>query len=139
MATATNIEGGCFCGALRYRATAAPRHSMVCHCRSCRGVSGAPMLGWVTFGIDAVEFVRGTPALLHSSPGVERQFCRDCGTPLTWRNPRRSPGEIDITTCSLDEPDAYPPTHHSWVSHDVAWLRLGDGLPQYASTPDGTP
>lgn len=132
----TGIEGGCFCGAVRYRATQTPNHSMVCHCRTCRRVAGAPMVAWVTFARDAFAFVHGTPVLLRSSSPVERHFCSACGTPLSWRNVDASGGEIDVTTCSLDAQDAFPPTHHSWVSYDVAWLQLGDELPTYATSRD---
>jgi hypothetical protein len=38
---------------------------------------------------------------------------------------------IDITTCSLDEPERFAPTHHSWLSHDVRWVKFGDGLPGF--------
>ncbi len=39
------------------------------------------------------------------------------------------PGEIDVTTCSLDDPAAFPATYHSWMSHSPHWLRFGDDLP----------
>ena len=42
-----------------------------------------------------------------------------------------APGEIDVTTCSLDDPAAFRPIHHSWVSHSPPWLRFGDDLPVY--------
>jgi hypothetical protein len=42
-----------------------------------------------------------------------------------------SPLSIDITTCSLDDPRSFAPTHHSWLSHDIGWLRFGDGLPAF--------
>jgi len=35
------------------------------------------------------------------------------------------------TTCSLDSPGAFSPTHHSWLSHGVEWVRFGDGLPTF--------
>jgi hypothetical protein len=57
-------------------------------------------------------------------------FCAACGSPLTYEHSDSS-GFIDITTCSFDVPDAFPPTHHSWLSHDVAWVKFGDGLPAY--------
>ena len=60
-----------------------------------------------------------------------RTFCRQCGTPLTYRQVEREPDTVDVTTATLDEPDAFPPTHHSWLSHDLAWLKFGDGLPTF--------
>ena len=38
---------------------------------------------------------------------------------------------IDITTASLDDPNAFPPTHHSWLKHDLDWIKFGDGLPAF--------
>ena len=99
-------EGGCACGAIRYRVEGHPTNSMVCHCQTCRRVSASPVVAWVTFPKDRFSLVTCTPSEYQSS--------------------------IDITPCSLDDPDAFPPTHHSWLSHDLAWVRFGDRLPSYA-------
>lgn len=131
--TQSRIEGGCFCGAVRYRATQRPLGSMICHCRSCRGIAGSPVVAWLTFVHDRFAFTRGEPAVFQSSKGVRRRFCSDCGTPLTYES-TKSPEEIDVTTCSLDEPEAFAPTHHSWLKHDLGWLKFGDGLPTYAGS-----
>lgn len=126
----SEIHGGCFCGAIRYRARSAPLASMVCHCQSCRRISAAPVMGWLTFQRDQFEYLQGQPTQLQSSPGVRREFCAACGTHLTYQNSKYG-NEIDVTTCSLDEPGAFPPSHHSWLSHNVAWVQFGDGLPTY--------
>ncbi|MGQ0619653.1 MAG: GFA family protein [Panacagrimonas sp.] len=123
-------EGGCYCGAVRYRVTGRPSNTMVCHCRSCRRISAAPVTPWLTFRNDQFEFIRGQPSAFHSSAAVKRRFCPGCGTPLTYEH-KDNAGTIDITACSLDLPDAFPPTHHSWLSDDVAWVRFGDGLPGF--------
>jgi hypothetical protein len=124
------INGGCFCGAIRYRAEVVPSNSMVCHCRTCRRVTGALVVGWLTFPLQSFRFTRGEPDEFSSSPPVLRTFCRQCGTPLTYRHDG-SPDSLDVTTATADEPDAYPPTHHSWLSHDLAWVKFGDGLPTH--------
>ena len=124
------IEGGCFCGAIRYRARGVPSNTMVCHCQTCRRVAGSPVVAWVTFARDQFAFTAGNPAEFASSAPVRRTFCSACGTPLTY-SVADSPATIDITTCSLDNPDAFPPTHHSWLSHDLAWVRFGDNLPTF--------
>ena len=124
------ILGGCFCGAIRYRADVVPANTMLCHCRSCRKVTGAPVVGWLTFPLENFRFTRGEPDEFASSPPVQRTFCRQCGTPLTYRSDVE-PATLDVTTGTLDDPDAFPPTHHSWLSHDVGWVRFGDGLPAF--------
>jgi hypothetical protein len=126
-------EGGCLCGAVRYRALGAPTKSMICHCRTCGKAAGAPVVAWVTFPLDRWSFVRGTPAEFRSSPLVVRTFCTSCGTPLTYVHADR-PTDIDVTTCTLDNPNAFPPSHHSWVSHTPQWVHFHDGLPAYNTT-----
>jgi hypothetical protein len=126
-------EGGCLCGNVRYRVSGEPLTSGICHCRTCRRTSAAPMLPFVTFSADEFALIRGQPAGFRSSPPVTRSFCGRCGTPLTYRN-RDHPNEIDVMTCSLDDPEAFAPSHHLWVSHKLAWVQLSDGLPAYDTT-----
>ncbi len=123
-------QGGCQCGRIRYRIDGDVESSMLCHCRTCRKVSGAPVLGWISTPLQGYRVVQGEPVEFSTSPSVRRTFCRDCGTPLTYSN-AGEPDSIDITTCTLDEAAAFPPTHHSWLSHDLPWVKFGDGLPQF--------
>jgi len=37
-------------------------------------------------------------------------------------------------TCSLDDPEEFPPTYHIWVSHKLGWETLADGLPVFDTT-----
>jgi hypothetical protein len=124
------IEGGCLCGAVRYRLSAPPTESTVCHCTSCRRATGAPAVGWITCPIDKVEFTRGKLSEFRSSSPVLRGFCAACGTPLTWKH-RDSGHKLDLTTGSLDHPEAFPPTNHLWLSDGVSWARFADDLPKY--------
>lgn len=114
------LAGGCRCGAVRYQANSQPLHSMICHCKSCRLSASAPLVPWVTFNSDNVQFT-GTRRMYKSSPGVERSFCPECGTPLSYRHQER-PNELDITTCSLDEPEKVPPQNDSWVADELLWM-----------------
>jgi hypothetical protein len=124
------IEGGCLCGAQRWAARSRPTVSMICHCRSCRRAAGAPAVAWLTFAATDVAFVRGVPVSFRSSPPVTRTFCGTCGTPLTYVHAER-PGEIDVTTASLDDPEAFPPTHHAWHADGIGWAAFADGRPVY--------
>jgi hypothetical protein len=131
-------EGGCLCGAVRFRVTGAPSGSVICHCRTCRKASAAPSVAWVTFDRDSLEFIRGAPRRFASSPGVERTFCEHCGSALTYAN-EESPNSIDVTTISLDDESIFPPTREVWVSHKVDWEPTVPGLAHYPrSTTEGT-
>jgi hypothetical protein len=39
--------------------------------------------------------------------------------------------EIDVTTCSLDDPDGLPPRDHTRTSSKLSWVELADQLPEY--------
>jgi hypothetical protein len=66
----------------------------------------------------------------HSSPGVTRGICANCGTSITYENENR-PGEIDITLNSLDEPRKPVLRAHIWTEDKQPWLMIDDGLPVY--------
>jgi hypothetical protein len=59
-----------------------------------------------------------------------RSFCGHCGTQLTFQSDDCSDA-IDITTCSLDHPEAMPPRDHTHTSGKLPWVELFDGLAQY--------
>lgn len=130
------IEGGCLCGAIRYRATAPPVSRSICHCRSCRRASGAPSVAWSTFHVNSLVFRRGVPMRFMSSGEVVRTFCGDCGTPLTYRHAQDT-DTIDVTTGSLDAPEQFPPTREIWIEHKLPWERLSEATRHYPRSGDG--
>ena len=131
--TDETADGGCLCGAVRYRVTGAPCATSLCHCNSCRRASGAPSLAWAIFPEDAVAIVSGTLATYESSPGVEWGSCAACGSSLTYRRASR-PGLFDVTTASLDDPEAFPPGKEIWVEQRLSWVPPNRALPQFERT-----
>jgi hypothetical protein len=96
------MTGGCQCGAVRYALHSAPTHASICHCRMCQKAFGnyfAPLTGVPPKDL---TWTRGAPGIFKSSQAVERGFCRDCGTPLTYRVVERD--RICVSIGSLDEP-----------------------------------
>jgi hypothetical protein len=106
--TATLATADAWCGAIRYRAAGDPTDATLCHCRTCRKAAGAPLVAWVTFPARDFTIVTGEPIRYRSSPKVVRTFCGECGTPLTYAH-TDFPSGIDVTVCSLDEPERFPP------------------------------
>ena len=123
-------EGGCLCGAIRYRAMGGTLAQSICHCKTCRLASGAPSVAWVTFRSSDFAFITGEPARFRSTPPVIRTFCRKCGTPLTYQH-QDSPDTIDVTTVTLDLPDNFAPAREIWIEHKLAWESLNDTVPHY--------
>lgn len=124
-------EGGCLCGAVRYRVSGAPLHSIICHCRSCRRAAGAPTVAWLTFERTRFEWLSGRAQPYVSSPGVLRCLCGTCGSALTYENDA-SPDTIDVTTASLDDANRFPPTREVWLEHKLTWQELNPALEPFA-------
>ena len=124
------LTGGCLCGNIRYEISGEAIGTTVCHCVDCRRASGAPFVGWMSVARGAFRIVAGATKTYASSAQVERGFCPDCGTPLTYRHAAFA-GEIDVATGTLDKPDEALPEHHTWTSQRLLWIGLADGLPRH--------
>jgi len=122
------VEGGCFCGRVRYRVDADALARTLCHCRSCRRASGGVNVAWAVFENDAFHPLSGEVTWRSSSPGIHWGFCGACGSLVLYRRDSR-PQHTDVTTVSLDDPDAHPPTVEIWTEHKLAWEQLNDMLP----------
>ena len=81
----TVLTGGCQCGAIRFAVSAPPVKVSICHCRMCQKASGAPFASFADIDRENFTWTRGKPAAFRSSSIAERDFCRECGTPLTFR------------------------------------------------------
>lgn len=127
---AAKFEGGCACGAVRYRLASTPFDAGYCHCTICRRVSGAPLLAYATVPLGDY-LVTGVPKTYRSSSFGERTFCGGCGSPLTMHVDHQ-PETIDFTIASLDEPALVVPQFHLFTSRRIAWFDVADGLPRYA-------
>src|SRR3972149_2108198 len=125
-----SLEGGCFCGAVRYRITGQPARVTNCHCTMCRRTSGAPFVSWAIAGKSSFAFTTGEPARFASSADGIRKFCPRCGTPLTCELASH-PDVVDVTVCSMDTPEAVVPQDHIWTSSQLPWVGLADGLPRH--------
>ena len=124
----TDLEGGCFCGKVRYRLTGKPKWAGHCHCRSCQKATAAAFASWAGLHSADVEIISGTLSIYHSSPGVERGFCKACGTSLTYAKEESWPGEMHILLPTLDDPAAITPRVHAYVADQIEWIKLDDGL-----------
>jgi len=122
-------QGGCFCGAIRYTLDGPPDWSSHCHCRSCQRATGAAFTTWVGAKKENFEITQGRIQVSETSPGVERGFCNQCGTSLTYIAEGGWPGQISVLAPTLDDPSIAAPAAHIYNSHRQPWVKLDDGLP----------
>ncbi|WP_442111251.1 GFA family protein [Pseudomonas sp. NUPR-001] len=121
-------EGGCHCGALRYRVRGPLTDVAHCHCSVCRRVSGGLLVTWATLPCSDFQWLSGTPQCYDSSPSCVRYFCSRCGSHLALTTDL-SPETIDITITTLDQPEVAQPQKHIWTSSRLPWLHLDEHLP----------
>src|SRR5215472_17323931 len=82
-------EGGCLCGAVRYRVTGEPVAAYVCHCTLCKRRTGSVRGFSAYFDDTAVQIISGELNIYEyrsdeSNRGGPMQFCPTCGTTVTW-------------------------------------------------------
>jgi len=128
--TKVSHEGGCLCGAVRYRIEGPIESVAHCHCNSCRRASGAAFVTWFTVPRDRHEWTKGAPRQFASSPGVARAFCGVCGTGLAYANDKAGK-TIDLTIGSLDCAAGHPADRHIWTDDRLGWLNVDDHLPAH--------
>lgn len=132
------LRGHCLCGAVRFEATAQALWIAHCHCDSCKRATSSAMATYAGFAAVAVAWTGEAPAIFHSSLGVERGFCRRCGSPMSFRG-EKWPGEIHLFVPSFEDPALLVPQVHVHVAEQLPWLHLADGLPRFAQTAHDAP
>ncbi|MEM8773011.1 MAG: GFA family protein [Pseudomonadota bacterium] len=118
-------QGGCQCGRVRFRAEGSPKFISNCHCHSCRKATGAAFSTWIGFAAEQVAWPAGKRRIFNSSEGVERGYCADCGTPLTYAGVQW-PGELHFLIGVFDDPSAYAPRKNVFIEDALTWALAKD-------------
>ena len=113
-------EGGCLCGAVRFRAAGPASNATLCHCTSCRRAAGAPAVAWVTFPASRFTLTRGDPVRYRSSPLVIRTFCGRCGTPIAYER-GHSPHMVNVPRALFQGRTGRQPLYHIGISELQDW------------------
>lgn len=125
------LEGGCLCGAIRYRLDGEIEESAYCHCRTCQRQSGAPVVAWFAIAPASFAYTNGKPKGYRASDRATREFCGDCGTYLLFREDDAT-ATLGVNTATLDVPAQVPPTFHIWHQSHIAWFETADTAPRFA-------
>ena len=120
------LDGGCLCGAVRYRARPEKREGYYCHCRMCQLAFGNTRAAFLNLPKSAVLW-ETEPQYYASSTFARRGFCGRCGTPLCFEYVDSA--RMDLAVGSLDDPAAITPTSHFAIETRVANWHADDGLP----------
>ena len=132
---ASGTEGGCLCGAVRFRIEFPTRFCVHCHCGMCRRAHGAGFVTWTAVARAQFAFVSGADRLTvyKSSDHGVRSFCGNCGSTLFCES-NRHPDLIDIVVANLDRALDRAPSAHIYFSDRADWIDPSDDLPRLGGT-----
>lgn len=128
------FDGGCLCGAVRYRVSGQPKRFYHCHCSRCRKASGTGHASNLMIAAPAIDWVAGEAHVGgYQVPDAERfatRFCLVCGSPL----PRVVPqlGVVVVPAGSLDSNVPFPPEARIFWDSRAPWSCADDPLPVFA-------
>jgi hypothetical protein len=132
------IEGGCYCGAVRYKAEGDALFRGQCHCRECQYISGGQtnlVMGMPDTGF---SYTKGEPKAFQRSDlekPVSREFCGACGTHLVSRAPAM-PGATLLKIGTFDDPSVFEgPQVAIYTIDKQSFHHVAEGLPTFERVP----
>jgi hypothetical protein len=125
------LEGGCYCGALRYTAEGEPMFKAQCHCRECQYISGGGPNMFMLMPAGGFNYSKGRPKTFTRSDlenAVTREFCAECGTHLITRRPGLAAVVLKVGT--LDDPGLFGgPQMAIYTIDQQPFHQIPQGLP----------
>jgi len=130
-------QGGCLCGAVRFRTRGELRGVVYCHCSQCRRQTGHYYAA--TDVEDSRLEVEGAEAITWytASDFARRGFCRNCGSALFWK--RNGSEKTSIMAGSFDQPSGLRGEAHIFVANKGDYYEINDELPRYERSSSSIP
>jgi hypothetical protein len=126
-------EGGCACGAVRYRLASEPLFTNCCHCLNCQRQTGSAFVINLLIEADRVQLLAGEPQPVdvpREDGSPQRIFrCPSCQVALYSQYGR--PEVLFVRGGTLDDPTGVTPDAHIYTRSKVDWLELPDAAPAF--------
>ncbi len=132
-----HIEGGCYCGAVRYKAGGEPLFAGQCHCRECQYITGGNPNVMMAMPEAEFSFTRGEPKTFARDDlekPVTRMFCENCGTAIGTRS-LALPGAVIIKVGTMDDPSVFKSQMAIFTIDSQDFHHIPEGLPAFERTP----
>ena len=131
------FEGGCRCGAIRYRCRSEPLLSYHCYCTDCQKDSASAFASRIAVFDSDFELIQGTPKLYGTGPDggtrVRRHFCGKCDADVHSINT-----QVDFMFVSIGglvDPSPFEPEVGFWVSSAQPWVQVNRKIKNYETQP----
>ena len=126
-------EGGCACGAVRYRLTSEPLVTHCCHCLNCQRQTGSAFVINLLIEADRMELLAGElqPVDVPRDDGsAQRIFrCPTCQVAVFSEYGR--PEVRFVRAGTLDRPWEVRPDVHIYTRSKLPWITLPDTAPAF--------
>jgi hypothetical protein len=129
----SNLEGGCACGALRYRLTSEPLFVHCCHCLNCQRQTGSAFVINLLIEADRVQLLAGEaePVAVPRDDGSEQTIWRCPSCQIAVFSQYSSPRVRFVRAGTLDDPSAVAPDVHIFTRSKLPWVTLPDSVPAF--------
>ena len=127
------LEGGCLCGAVRFRITAPFSSAGYCHCTHCQRRTGTGSSANARVPREGFTLLAGAEQLRAFTPasGVPKLFCSTCGSALFSGDPTTDP-QVAVRLGALDGDPGIRPEWRQFVESAVSWEEIPhDGLERH--------
>ena len=125
----SELGGGCWCGAVRYRVMDDFEYAMICHCSRCRAATGSAFKPFAGIKRDALTLLTACDTLLVvGSEELNDTRCGTCGSLLF--SVVRDGAYVHVALGSLEQSPSIRPTEHIFVGSKADWFEITDDLPQ---------
>lgn len=125
-------EGGCACGAVRYRLTSDPLFTHCCHCLNCQRQTGSAFVINVLIEADRVQLLAGAPQPVEAPRDGSKQLifrCPTCQVAVFSQYGR--PEVMFVRGGTLDQPSGIAPDVHIFTRSKLPWITLPDSVPAF--------
>jgi hypothetical protein len=127
-------EGGCSCGAVRYRLTSEPMFVRCCHCLDCQRQTGSAFVLNALIETSRVELLSGDPkpVRMPTDSGLPHDVyrCPDCQIAV-WSTYGGRTYQRFVRVGTLDTPSALKPDVHIFTRSKVRWVTLPEDVPAF--------
>lgn len=132
------IQGGCLCGAVRYKCAAEPVMTAICQCDRCQRQSGSAFSVNVGIPKGSLEYTGDLPATYQdkgsSGLPVHRRFCAKCGSPIV-SEVAATPKLDWLKSGTLDDKSWLQPQVSIWCSSGQSWVVLPEAMAKFPQSP----
>jgi len=126
-------EGGCACGAVRYRLASDPLFVHCCHCLNCQRQTGSAFVINLLIETDRVEIQSGSPQPVDAprdDGSAQRIFrCPKCQVAVFSQY--GSPQFRFVRAGTLDVPSSVAPDVHIFTRSKLPWVALPESVPAF--------